>query len=173
MSSPGSSKKCPWASPAKISVAISALELSARLPFTSPCTVSGPASKGLGLAYQGVVITPTCVLVRGPRWRAQNGIPRDIKEQHVCGPGESRGALCITVSPLLSSLRYSELPESYDQFLWAPKINWCWHCGGCRERPLQAGRKQWGFHWLCFLEKPPCCVWSHVYNLQDVVHQSF
>lgn len=28
----------------------------------------------------------------------------------------------IQVSPLLSSLRYLELPESYGQFLWAPKV---------------------------------------------------
>lgn len=53
--------RCPWAGPTKFSVAVSALVLSARLPFTSPFTVSGPVSKGLGWACQGVVITShTC-----------------------------------------------------------------------------------------------------------------
>lgn len=155
MSSPGSSKKCPWAGPAKISVAVLTLELSASPPFTSPYTVSGPASKELGLACRRDRDHSHMCACQGTQMEDSEESLGSIQEEQVCGPGESRGALCDTVSPLLSSPRYSELPESYGQFLWAPKVKWCWH-------PLQAGRKQWGFHRLRFLEKPPCCVWSHV-----------
>lgn len=76
----------------------------------------------------------------------------------------------IQASPLLSSLRYLELPESYGQFLWAPKAKWCWHPGGCGERALQAGREQWGSaSWRSHL----AVSGAKFYNLRGVICHSF